>query len=151
MICFSCYCYYFSLMLSLNHNVSRTINKFTTTYVYIWPHTQKPLVNKQQNLLGYFYLISLIKHMLESFARGNAIGFDKTVTFLSINRDLKSIKSWYRLHFCDLWPSPMFFMVCQGHFHCNHVMYLKLLYIGTKYAVCKVNRNGDMNNCLEKT
>ena len=26
---------------------------------------------------------------------------------------------WQLIHFCDLWPSPVTFSLCQGHFHSN--------------------------------
>ena len=44
------------------------------------------------------------------------------------------------VHFCDLWPSPLTFIVCQGHFHFNHQMDVMLLCIGSKSKVCRFNR-----------
>ena len=55
------------------------------------------------------------------------------------------------VHFCDLWPSSVTFIVCQDHFNLNHQMDVMLLCIGTKYEVCMFNRIWDINNCLEKT
>ena len=55
---------------------------------------------------------------------------------------------WALALFCDLWPSAVTFIVCQGHFHFNHQMDVRLLYIGTKYEVCMFNRIWDMDNCF---
>ena len=53
--------------------------------------------------------------------------------------------------FCDLWPSPVTFGICQGPFYLNHYIYLMLLYIGIKYEVCWLNRIWNMDYCLQKT
>ena len=55
------------------------------------------------------------------------------------------------LFFCDLWPLPVTFIVCQGHFHCYHLMDVMLLCIGSKYKVCRFNWIWDMDKCLETT
>ena len=39
---------------------------------------------------------------------------------------------------CDLWLSPVTFIVCQGHFHFNHYMFSMMLNVCTKNEVCSL-------------
>ena len=49
-----------------------------------------------------------------------------------------------------IWPSPVTFIILQGHFHFYHKMDVMLLSIASKYEVVSFNRIWDMDNCLEK-
>ena len=42
---------------------------------------------------------------------------------------------------CDLWTSPVTFIVRQGHFHFYHEMDVILLCIGFKYEVCRFKKS----------
>ena len=53
-------------------------------------------------------------------------------------RDMTIISFFYYL-----WPSPVTFIVCQGHCHFNQQMDVMLLYIGTHNEVCMFNRIWD--------
>ena len=50
------------------------------------------------------------------------------------------------LFFRDLWPSPVTFIVRQGHFQWYYEMNVILLCIGSKYEVCRFNRIWHMDN-----
>ena len=49
---------------------------------------------------------------------------------------------------CDLWPSPVTFIVCQGHFHFNHYMHFMLLNVCTNNEVCGFSRIWNMDICI---
>ena len=56
------------------------------------------------------------------------------------------------VHFYDLLPFSVTFSICnQDHLHSNYYMYLILLYVGTRYEVCRFNSNCDIDDSLDKT